>query len=58
LLQHQALADATNQWKLTPLAIAMLKGHFAIAELLLSQEGVDVNIRNDQVRHEHFPWKW
>src|SRR5690348_1670271 len=36
--------------KSTPLAVAMLKGHLGIADFLLEQEGVDVNIKDDEGR--------
>ena len=36
--------------KTTPLAIAMLKGHLAIADYLLEREGVDVNIKDEEGR--------
>eukprot|EP00727_Mastigamoeba_balamuthi_P010035 m51a1_g5654 putative poly [ADP-ribose] polymerase (2347) ;mRNA; r:873460-881811 len=43
LVDLGADVNATNIWKLTPLAVAMLKGHFACADYLLSREGVNVN---------------
>mmetsp|Transcript_43736 Transcript_43736/g.71094 ORF Transcript_43736/g.71094 Transcript_43736/m.71094 type:complete len:1503 (-) Transcript_43736:654-5162(-) len=36
-----------NDWKVSPLAIAMMKGHFAVADFLLGHEGVDINVVND-----------
>jgi len=50
LVKHGAKPDAPNLWKLTPMGVTMLKGHFAIAEYLFSLEGVDVNVRNEDVR--------
>lgn len=42
--------DAGNEWKLTPVAVAMLKGHLGIAKWLLEQPGVDINGRDDDDR--------
>lgn len=47
LISVGADANANNLWKTSPLAIAMMKGHLACADLLLDQKGVDVNVRND-----------
>ena len=42
--------DAKNEWKLTPLAISLLKGHQGMAKWLLELPGVDVNGRDDKGR--------
>jgi ankyrin repeat protein len=47
LISVGADANANNLWKTSPLAIAMMKGHLACADILLDQKGVDVNVRND-----------
>ena len=36
-----------NDWKDSVVAIAMLKGHLGIAKYLFAQNGVDINVRND-----------
>jgi len=48
LIANGANANVFNDWKISPLGVAMLKGHFACADLLLNQKGVDVNITDDQ----------
>lgn len=50
LVERGADPNAPNDWKTTPLAIAMQKGHIAIADYLLEQDSVDVNIRDDEGR--------
>lgn len=47
LIKRGADPNAPNDWKTTPLGIAMQKGHMAIADYLLEQDSVDVNIRDD-----------
>ncbi len=47
LISVGADANANNLWKTSPLALAMMKGHLACADILLDQKGVDVNVRND-----------
>lgn len=48
LLEAGAKPDANNDWKLTPLAVAFLKGHIPIANYLIEDIGVDINIKNDK----------
>jgi ankyrin repeat protein len=50
LVQHGADPNLQNDWKSTPLSIAMFKGHLACADFLLNQSGVDVNIRDESGR--------
>ncbi len=47
LVEAGANLTAANEWKLTPLAVAFLKGHTGLAKYLLSLPGVDVDFRND-----------
>jgi ankyrin repeat protein len=53
LVRNSADPNTMNDWKTTPLGIAMMKGHLACADFLLEQEGVDVNIKNDQGFYTH-----
>jgi ankyrin repeat protein len=43
-----AIPNPFNDWKMTPLAIGMLKGHLQCCEILLSVPGVDVNVKDEQ----------
>ncbi|CAD5123349.1 DgyrCDS11707 [Dimorphilus gyrociliatus] len=48
LLEAGAKPDVNNDWKLTPLAVAFLKGHISLANYLIDDVGVDINIKNDK----------
>ena len=50
LNQAGAVLDLGNEWKVTPLAVSMLKGHTGLAKWLLEQPGVDINGRDDMGR--------
>jgi hypothetical protein len=39
LLKAGANPNALNSWKVTPAAVAILKGHFGCADYLLKQPG-------------------
>jgi ankyrin repeat protein len=43
-----------NDWKLTPLAVAFLKGHIGIVEMLVKEPGVEVNTPVDGDSGENF----
>lgn len=47
LLDSGSELNTPNEWKLTPVAIAFLKGHIGIAKYLLDQPGVDIDFRDD-----------
>ena len=47
LVEAGADLNAANEWRLTPVAAAIRKGHEGIARYLLEQPGVDVNQRDD-----------
>ena len=47
LLDAKADPNIPNDWKVTPLGIAFLKGHMGIADILLEQPGVDINFRDE-----------
>ena len=42
--------DPANEWGLTPLAIAMLKGNVGLAKFLLTLPGIDINGKDDKGR--------
>lgn len=42
--------NLANDWKMTPVCIAFLKGHFGLVDLLLNQPGVDINFKDDKGR--------
>ena len=48
LLEHGAVLNAHNMWKVTPITIAMLKNHTGIVRSLLQRDGVDVNGKDDK----------
>ncbi len=50
LVDAGAAINAANEWKLTPVSVAMLKGHAGIAKFLLDMPGVDINFRDDKGR--------
>ena len=43
LLEAGACPNEANQWKMTPLAIAFMKGHMGIVNFLLKESGVDID---------------
>ena len=50
LLEAGAEVNACNEWKLTPVAVSLLKGHVGISKFLLDQPGVDINFKDDKGR--------
>ena len=50
LLQAGALIQPRNVWGLTPLGVAVMKGHKGIAEHLATLPGVDIDVRDDKGR--------
>ena len=40
--------DPSNEWGLTPLAIAMLKGNVGLAKYLLTLPGIDINGKDEK----------
>ncbi|XP_064602038.1 poly [ADP-ribose] polymerase tankyrase-like isoform X2 [Liolophura sinensis] len=50
LLLENANADPNkeNDWKVTPVAIAFLKGHLGLVDYLLGRPGVDINFKDDK----------
>jgi ankyrin repeat protein len=47
LLDSKANPNVANDWKVTPLGIAFLKGHMGLADILLDQPNVDINFTDD-----------
>lgn len=45
-----ANANASNNWKITPLNIAMLKNHYGMVKYLLDRPGADVNCKDEKGR--------
>lgn len=45
LIEAGCPPNATSFWKMTPMAIAFMKGHSGLVTVLMKQEGVDVNAR-------------
>jgi ankyrin repeat protein len=43
LVEAGCCPNESNQWKMTPIAIAFMKGHIGLVEILLKEPGVDVN---------------
>ncbi|XP_029642629.1 poly [ADP-ribose] polymerase tankyrase isoform X2 [Octopus sinensis] len=39
-----------NDWKVTPVCIAFLKGHYGLVDYLLSQPGSDINFKDERGR--------
>lgn len=39
--------SVANDWQLTPVGVAYLKGHMGLVDFLLKMPGVDVNFKND-----------
>jgi ankyrin repeat protein len=50
LLQAGAELNVANEWKLTSVAAAILKGNIGIAKYLLARPGIDINFRDDNGR--------
>jgi ankyrin repeat protein len=48
LVESGADLNAANEWKLTPVTVAMLKGHSSNSNYLLNISGVDLNVKNDR----------
>ena len=50
LLDAGAVANAANEWKLTPLSVAILKGNKGIGKYLSTLPGVDLEVKDDKGR--------
>jgi ankyrin repeat protein/predicted DNA-binding WGR domain protein len=50
LIGAGANPNVHNSWKLTPIAVAMLKNHFKIINKLLTYPNIDVNCKDDKGR--------
>ena len=50
LLDAGADANAANEWKLTPLSVAILKGNKGIGKYLSTLPGVDLEVKDDKGR--------
>ena len=50
LVEAGAALNVANEWKLSPLAVAFLKGHAGLAKYLLDLPGVDIDYANDEGR--------
>jgi ankyrin repeat protein/predicted DNA-binding WGR domain protein len=50
LIAAGANPNVHNSWKLTPIAVAMLKNHFKIINKLLTYPNIDVNCKDDKGR--------
>ena len=50
LIQAGADANAQSSWKISPLAIAMLKNHYGMVKHLLNIPGIDVNCKDENGR--------
>lgn len=48
LLESGANPNIPNDWTLTPLGVAFLKGHMGLVDLLLEQPEVDVNFKDEK----------
>ncbi|XP_078315747.1 poly [ADP-ribose] polymerase tankyrase-like isoform X2 [Crassostrea virginica] len=42
-----AKPNMANDWQLTPVGVAYLKGHMGLVDFLLKMPGVDINFKND-----------
>ena len=47
LVDAGADVNVANEWKLTPVTVAMLKGHHGISKYLSTLPGVDLNVKDD-----------
>ena len=50
LIRAGANANCYNSWKLTPVAVAMLKNHFEVINKLLEFPNIDINCKDDSGR--------
>ena len=50
LLQAGARLQPRNEWGLSPLGVAVMKGHKGIAEHLATLPGIDINMKDDKGR--------
>ncbi|KAL5008431.1 hypothetical protein ScPMuIL_014012 [Solemya velum] len=48
VIEGSADVTKTNDWKITPLGIAFLKGHVGLVDFLLKQPDSDINFKNDR----------
>lgn len=47
LIDAGAKVNVFNDWKLTPLGVAYMKGHMGLADMLLQQPGIDLNCQDE-----------
>nr|XP_040569948.1 LOW QUALITY PROTEIN: poly [ADP-ribose] polymerase tankyrase-like [Lepeophtheirus salmonis] len=50
LLETGAVPDPVNEWKISPLAIAILRGHLGLGQYMLQIPGVCTNFQDDKGR--------
>ena len=50
LIEAGAQLDAQNSWRITPLGVAVMKGHKGIVNHMVQLEGIDINMRDDDGR--------
>ena len=50
LIDAGAKIDALNEWSLTPLGVAILKGNKGIVDHLITLPGIDINTKDDKGR--------
>ena len=50
LLQAGACLQPRNEWGLSPLGVAVMKGHKGIADHLATLPGIDINMKDDKGR--------
>lgn len=44
LIEAKAKLNDTNDWKMTPLCIAFMKGHTGLAEVIIKESGADIDM--------------
>ncbi|XP_035216657.1 poly [ADP-ribose] polymerase tankyrase-like isoform X2 [Stegodyphus dumicola] len=44
LIEAGASLNLPNDWKITPLSLAFLKGHMGLVDFLVEQPGIDINV--------------
>ena len=50
LIEAGAVVDAKNEWSLTPLGVAILKGNKGIVDHLVHLPGIDIDMKDDKGR--------
>ena len=50
LIDAGAVVDAKNEWSLTPLGVAIMKGNKGIVDHLVKLPGIDINMKGDKGR--------